>query len=74
MRNYRMGTFLFWLSIYVKYESSIPCHSKAMANVKVFVNKQTDKRTDQRLYALLRWHKNVAHGDTIKMLQNGQIK
>ena len=46
----------------VKYESSITYHSKAMANIKRFCNKQTDrrtgrtcgqtdKRTDQKLYA-----------------------
>ena len=27
----------------MKYESSIPNHSKAMANVKVFADKQTDR-------------------------------
>ena len=30
-------------NIYVKYESSITYHSKAMANVKVFVDRQTDR-------------------------------
>ena len=32
--------------IYVKYESSITYHSKAMANVKVVADKQTDNLTD----------------------------
>ena len=43
----------------MKYESSITYHSKTMANVKVFANKQTnkwtngqrDKRTGHKLYA-----------------------
>ena len=30
----------------MKYESSITYHSIAMANVKVFADKQTDKQTD----------------------------
>ena len=45
---------------YVKY-SSITCHSKAMANVKVFVDKQTDRHTGQKLYApdlSMQGHKN----------------
>ena len=45
----------------VKYESSITYHSKAMANIKVFADKQTDKWTDQKLYApnqSIRTHKN----------------
>ena len=35
-------------NIYVKYESSIAYHSKAMANVEVFADKQTqmDRQTD----------------------------
>ena len=33
--------------MYVKFEKSITCHSKVMANVKVFA----DKQTDQKLYA-----------------------
>ena len=42
--------------MYVQYESSITYHSKAMTNVKVFVDKQTDRRTadkgtGQKLYA-----------------------
>ena len=41
--------------MYVKYESSITYHSKAMVNVKVFAHKQSDRRTDkrtgQKLYA-----------------------
>ena len=32
--------------MYVKYESSITNHSKAMANVKVFADKQTDRQTN----------------------------
>ena len=43
----------------MKYESSITYHSKGMANVKVFTDKQMDKETDrqtdkwtnQKLYA-----------------------
>ena len=38
-------------NIYVKYESFITSHSKAMANVKVFADKQTkrwpDRQTDK---------------------------
>ena len=42
----------------MKYESSVTSHSKAMANVKVFADKQTktrtnrqmDKKTGQKLY------------------------
>ena len=30
----------------MKYENSYTYHSKAMANAKVFADKQTDKRTD----------------------------
>ena len=41
----------------MKYESSITYHSKAMATVKVFADKQTDRQTDkrtgQKLYANL---------------------
>ena len=47
--------------IYVKYESSITYHSKAMAILKVFADKQTDQRTGQKLYApdlSIRGHKN----------------
>ena len=47
---------LYPKDIYVKYESSITYHSKAVANVKVFADKQTDskqmnKRTGQKLHA-----------------------
>jgi hypothetical protein len=39
----------------MKYESPITYHSKDMANVKVFAERQTDKqtnrRTGQQLYA-----------------------
>jgi hypothetical protein len=35
----------------MKYESPITCHSKDMANVKVFADRQTDRRTGQKLYA-----------------------
>ena len=39
----------------MKYESLITYHSKDMANVKVFADRQTDKQTDrrtgQKLYA-----------------------
>ena len=38
-----------------EYESCITIHSKAMANVKVLANKQTDRQTDKqtgkKLYA-----------------------
>ena len=33
---------------YVIYESSITDHSKAIAKVKVFTDKQTNKRTDRQ--------------------------
>ena len=36
-------------NVHVKYESPKTCHSKAMANVKV--DKQTDTETGQKLYA-----------------------
>ena len=45
----------------MEYESCITYHSKAMANVKVFADKQKDKRTGQKLYApdlLMHGHKN----------------
>ena len=32
---------------HVKYESSITCHSKFMANVYFFVDKETDKQTEK---------------------------
>ena len=32
--------------MYVKYESSITYHSKAMANIKVFADKEMDRRTN----------------------------
>jgi hypothetical protein len=32
----------------MKYESLITCHSKDMANVKVFADRQTDRQTDGR--------------------------
>jgi hypothetical protein len=39
----------------MKYESPITCHSKDIANVKVFADRQTDRQTDrrtgQKLYA-----------------------
>jgi hypothetical protein len=45
------------------YESRITYHSKDMANVKVFADRQTDKHTDsQKLYApdlLIRGHKKI---------------
>ena len=31
----------------MKYESCITCYSKAIANVKVFADKQTDRRMDK---------------------------
>jgi hypothetical protein len=46
----------------MKYESPITCHSKDRANVKVFADRQADRRTSQKLYApdLSIWgHKNV---------------
>jgi hypothetical protein len=42
----------------MKYESPITCHSKDMANVKVFA----DRQTGQKLYApdlLIRGHKKI---------------
>ena len=35
------------ISLYVKNESSITYHSKPMANVKVFANKQMDRQTNR---------------------------
>jgi hypothetical protein len=52
----------------MKYESPITCHSKDMANVKVFEDRQTtrDRRTGQKLYApdlSIQGHKKCcAHG------------
>jgi hypothetical protein len=46
----------------MKYECPITCHSKDMANVKVFADRQTDRRSGQKLYApdLSIWgHKNI---------------
>jgi hypothetical protein len=50
----------------MKYESPVIYHSKDMANVKVFANRQmdrqTDRRTGQKLYALdllIRGHKKI---------------
>jgi hypothetical protein len=33
---------------HTKYESPITCHSKDMANVKVFADRQIDKQTDRQ--------------------------
>ena len=41
-------------NIYEKYESAITYPSKALANVKLFADKQTDRKTDRpakKLYA-----------------------
>jgi hypothetical protein len=35
----------------MKYESRITYHSKDMTNVKVFADRQTNRRTGQKLYA-----------------------
>ena len=46
----------------MKYESSIANHSKAMATVNVFEDKQMDKQTGQSMYPpdlSMRGHKNV---------------
>ena len=40
-------------NIYVKYEKSISDHSKSMAHVNVFADKQTDK------WILMQGHKKV---------------
>jgi hypothetical protein len=32
----------------MKYESPITCHSKDMANVKVFADRQTDRQTNRQ--------------------------
>jgi hypothetical protein len=45
----------------MKYESLITYHSKDMTNVKVFADRQTNRQTGQKLYALdlsIRGHKN----------------
>ena len=39
----KKGLYPQGIYIYVKYESFITYHSKVMANVKVFADKQTDK-------------------------------
>jgi hypothetical protein len=36
----------------MKYESPITYHSKDMANVKVFEDRQTNRRTGQKLFVL----------------------
>jgi hypothetical protein len=44
------------------YEIPITYHSKDMANVKVFADRQTKRRTGQKLYALnrlIRGHKKM---------------
>jgi hypothetical protein len=33
----------------MKYESPITCHSKDMAYVKVFADKETDRQTDRQM-------------------------
>jgi hypothetical protein len=46
----------------VKYVSPITYHSKDMVNVKVFADRQTDRRTGQKLYApdlSIRGHNNL---------------
>ena len=35
----------------MKYESSVTYHSKAMANVNVFADKQREKQTGQKVHA-----------------------
>jgi ribosome-associated protein YbcJ (S4-like RNA binding protein) len=48
----------------MKYESPITCHLKDMANVKVFADGQTDRRTGQKLYApdlSIRGHNDNKH-------------
>jgi hypothetical protein len=45
----------------MKYESPITYHLKDMANVKVFADRQTNRWTEQKLYApglLIRGHRN----------------
>jgi hypothetical protein len=47
---------------HMKYESCITYHSKDMANVKVFADRQTNRRTGQKLYApnlSIRGHKKI---------------
>ena len=44
----------------VKYKRFITCHSKVMANVTIFfVDKQTEKQTGQKLYALIYQHMGI---------------
>jgi hypothetical protein len=59
----RIGTNRKFLSLgtHMKYESPITYHSKDMANVKVFADRQTNRQTGQKLYApdlSIREHKN----------------
>jgi hypothetical protein len=38
-------------NMHIKYKSPITYHSKNMANVKVFADRQTNRRTGQKLFA-----------------------
>ena len=52
----------FIRNIYVKYKTCITYNSKDVANVRVFADKQTDKRTGQKQYIpylLMRGHKRT---------------
>jgi hypothetical protein len=53
---------------HMKYESPITCHSRDMANVKVFADRQTNRQTGQKLYApdlSIRGHKNFIPNMTV---------
>jgi hypothetical protein len=59
----------------MNYESPITYHSKDMANVKVFADRQTDKQTGKKLYApdlSIRGHKKIYFRtlNVILVLQN----
>ena len=46
----------------MNYESPITCHSKVMANIKVFADKQTDTQTGHKQYSpnlSMQGHKKV---------------
>jgi hypothetical protein len=61
----------------MKYESPITKHSKDMANVKVFADRQTDRRTGQKLYApdlSIRGHKNTDKNSLLQKPRQNILK
>ena len=47
-QSLRFGTLFFNHPVYVKYEICITHNSKIMANLKVFTNKQRERRTNRQ--------------------------